>query len=151
MNAQFEFNKTSLADLLTNNAVIQLDTKQAKQLLDVIQICALNIHNEQGLNLALTLLESLSEIDCEQNALLALLLDKLIQQIEVYQTQSQDILTANKKLAALMRQHNTKQKDLSHIVPQSIISELVNGKRQLTLRHMQAFAEYFEVPVQYFI
>ncbi|WP_440903119.1 helix-turn-helix domain-containing protein [Catenovulum sp. SX2] len=149
MAAQFEFTKTLLTDLFTNHTITQLDTKQAKLLLDVIQVCALNIQNEQGLNSALTLLESLSEIDCEQNALLALVLDKLIQHIEVYQAQGD--LTANKKLAALMRQHNTKQKDLSHIVPQSIISELVNGKRQLTLRHMQAFADFYKVPVQYFI
>lgn len=151
MTAQFGLNKTLLTDLFTDNTIAQINKKQAKQLLDVIQICAHNIQNEQSLNSALTLLEGLSEIDCEQNALLALLLDKLIQQIEVYQTQEQSSSSANNKLAVLMRQHNTKQKDLSHIVPQSIISELVNGKRQLTLRHMQAFAEYYNVPVQYFI
>ncbi|EWH09261.1 transcriptional regulator [Catenovulum agarivorans DS-2] len=148
MTTQFEDSR--LNSLFANTVCSGLSQQHAALLVEVIQTCTHSITNDKQLNLALTLLEQLSDIDCEQNSLLALLLDKLINQIELYQ-QCHSQNSANEKLALLMKRHNTRQKDLAHIVPQSIISELVNGKRQLTLRHMQAFANYFDVPVQYFI
>lgn len=151
MTTQHEITSSALELLFNNTANVQLTYQQAEQFIQVIQLATQNIQSEQQLNNALMQLESLSEIDCPQNPVLAVLLDKLIEQIEGFQQSSSQQVSANKKLADLMKQHNTRQKDLSHIVPQSIVSELVNGKRQLTLRHMQAFADYFNVPVQYFI
>ncbi|WP_246072408.1 hypothetical protein [Catenovulum sediminis] len=123
--------------------------QDAEIICEIIYLSQRSICNEQQLSQSLLLLESLSELSVEYNELLAVVLDKLIDNIEMYQSNQHK--TANQILAELMKVHSTKQKDLAHILPQSIISELVNGKRKLTINHMQAFAEYFSVPVAYFI
>lgn len=47
-----------------------------------------------------------------------------------------------------MAERNLKQKDLVSIFKtESIVSDVVNGKRQLTTRHIQELAEFFHLPV----
>ncbi|WP_017444102.1 helix-turn-helix domain-containing protein [Gayadomonas joobiniege] len=125
------------------------DYDKASALCQLISNALIPIADEASLITALELAEQLSEVDLADNQLLAAMLDALINNIESYESNSEK--TPNQVLADLMKKHSTRQKDLNHIVPQSIISELVNHKRQLTIRHMQAFADYFNVPVSLFI
>lgn len=49
-------------------------------------------------------------------------------------------------LKALIEERNLKQKDLVPIFKtESIISDILNGKRQLTTRHIQELAEFFNL------
>lgn len=49
-------------------------------------------------------------------------------------------------LKVLMEEHNLKQKDLVFIFKtESIVSDILKGKRQLTNRHIQELAEFFHV------
>ncbi|MBL1208400.1 transcriptional regulator [Geminocystis sp. GBBB08] len=49
-------------------------------------------------------------------------------------------------LKVLMEEHNLKQKNLVSIFKtESIISDILKGKRQLTNRHIQELAEFFHV------
>lgn len=49
-------------------------------------------------------------------------------------------------LKVLMEEHNLKQKDLVSIFKtESIVSDILKGKRQLTNRHIQELAEFFHV------
>lgn len=49
-------------------------------------------------------------------------------------------------LKVLIEEHNLKQKDLVFIFKtESIVSDIVNGKRQLTNRHIQELAKFFHV------
>ncbi len=55
-------------------------------------------------------------------------------------------------LKYLMGQHELKQKDLKPIFgSQGIVSEILNGKRQLTLKQIQKLSDFFNVSVQVFI
>ncbi len=127
------------------------DTKnsEAAALIQLLNYSQSTIKTDDELLDKLQLIESLTELETNQNAFLVIILDYLIANIETYQASEQS--TPNQVLAKLMKQANVKQKELSHIVPQSIISELVNGKRQLTLRHIQCFADFFNVPISYFL
>jgi HTH-type transcriptional regulator/antitoxin HigA len=46
--------------------------------------------------------------------------------------------------------HALSQKDLPEVGPQSVISEIVAGKRKINLRQAQALARRFSVPMEVF-
>lgn len=54
-------------------------------------------------------------------------------------------------LKGLMEIKNLKQKDLSHIAPQSVISEIIKGKREINLKQAKGFSEFFNIPIERFI
>jgi HTH-type transcriptional regulator/antitoxin HigA len=55
-------------------------------------------------------------------------------------------------LRFLMDQHGLKQTDLAdELGSQGVVSEVLNGKRDLNLRQMRALASRFDVPVAAFV
>jgi len=54
-------------------------------------------------------------------------------------------------LRFLMDQHGLKQVDLPEIGSQGVVSEVLNGKRALNLRQVQALADRFGVSAQVFL
>ena len=54
-------------------------------------------------------------------------------------------------LGYLMREHGLTQNDLPGVGTQSVVSEILNGKRKLNLRQVRWLADYFKVPVDVFI
>jgi len=60
-------------------------------------------------------------------------------------------VTAAEALAFFMAENGVKQRDLSHIATQSIISEILNGKRKMTVEHIKGFAAHFAVPEKTFL
>ncbi|WP_185267486.1 helix-turn-helix domain-containing protein [Halopseudomonas xiamenensis] len=53
-------------------------------------------------------------------------------------------------LRYLMQEHGLNQGDLPEAGTQSVISEILAGKRQLNVRHIRALAERFGVPADVF-
>lgn len=55
-------------------------------------------------------------------------------------------------LRFLMGEHGLKQSDLAEeLGSQGVVSEILNGKRELNLRQMRALADRFSVPVAAFV
>ncbi|MBK5414898.1 MULTISPECIES: helix-turn-helix domain-containing protein [unclassified Pseudomonas] len=54
-------------------------------------------------------------------------------------------------LGYMMREHGLTQSDLPGVGPQSVVSEILSGRRQLNLRQIRWLAEHFKVPVDVFI
>lgn len=54
-------------------------------------------------------------------------------------------------LALLMQEHQLKQSDLPDIGSQGVVSEILNGKRSLNTRQIQALAQRFGVSPSVFI
>jgi HTH-type transcriptional regulator / antitoxin HigA len=50
-----------------------------------------------------------------------------------------------------MSAHDIKQSDLPEIGSQGVVSEILNGKRQLNLRQIKALSKRFGLPVDAFI
>lgn len=61
-----------------------------------------------------------------------------------------DASTPSTRLAFLMETHSLSQKDLPSVAPQSVISEILSGKRKINLRQAHALAERFGVPMDVF-
>lgn len=54
-------------------------------------------------------------------------------------------------LRYLMKEHGLRQGDLPEVASQSVISEVLAGKRQLNVRHIRALSDSFGVPVDAFL
>lgn len=60
-------------------------------------------------------------------------------------------LPSHRMLAALMEEHGFKQSDLPEVGQQSVVSEIISGKRSLNLRQVKALAARFHVPIEAFL
>ena len=54
-------------------------------------------------------------------------------------------------LKFLMQEHQLKQKDLAFLGSQGVVSEILNGKRKLNMRHVKALAKHFNLSPATFI
>lgn len=57
-------------------------------------------------------------------------------------------LAPHEFLGALMTEHGLLQKDLPEVGTQSVVSEILSGKRTLNLRQVKAIAARFHVPME---
>ncbi|MGN4047074.1 helix-turn-helix domain-containing protein [Pseudomonas sp. SM4] len=73
----------------------------------------------------------------------------------VYEYESETVLIAyssqSEALTFLLSERGVKQKDLSEIATQSAVSEILNNKRKMTVAQIKGFAEFFKVPVEFFM
>lgn len=54
-------------------------------------------------------------------------------------------------LAHFMEENKVKQRDLISVASQSVISEILHGKRKMTVKHIKGFAAFFGVPEKTFM
>ena len=54
-------------------------------------------------------------------------------------------------LAVLMDEHQLKQGDIPEIGSQGVVSEILNGKRELNLRQIRALSKRFNIPQRFFL
>ena len=73
--------------------------------------------------------------------------------IDAYETERYSIPDAGPVdvLEFLMEQHGLKQADLPEIGAQSVVSAVLNGKRQLNVRQVSALSKRFGVSADVFI
>ena len=103
-----------------------------------------------------TLVEALDELldlvgDDESNPLMGLI-HQLGDLVSAYENEHLPIPQGDGRtaLAFLMEQHQLGQSDLPEVATQSVISEILNGKRQLNIRHIKALSERFNVSADTF-
>ncbi|NTS76832.1 transcriptional regulator [Catenovulum sp. SM1970] len=111
--------------------------------------CATKIQDESDLVDRAEMIEALDNASSQAPALLQLS-TAILGQVEDYESVN---LPREPHLAlkALMKEHKVKQKDLADIATQSIISEILNQKRRMTVEQIKGFAQYFDVPVTTFM
>lgn len=73
----------------------------------------------------------------------------------VYEYEAETVLIPQSSqleaLAFLISDRGVKQKDLSGIATQSAVSEILNNKRKMTVAQIKGFADFFKVPVEFFM
>jgi HTH-type transcriptional regulator/antitoxin HigA len=98
--------------------------------------------------------ELLDRIGANESHRLMPLLDLVTKEVEAYESKQQTLPEAApaKVLAFLMEEHNLKQTDLAQeLGGQSIVSAILNGKRELNTRQVKALAERFKVSPAVFL
>lgn len=105
-------------------------------------------HYEQLLEVVERLMTDSAALDAGPlGALVALIADR----IRAYEDRAHpwpDKSTPASRLAFLMSQHGLRQSDLPEIGAQSVVSDILAGKRALNLRQTQALAKRFGVPME---
>jgi HTH-type transcriptional regulator/antitoxin HigA len=114
----------------------------------------LTIHNEREYNAAVKRInELLNEIGANEKHPLYSLLDTLGTLIHAYEGEHYPIpvSTGVEVLRFLMDEHGLTQSDLSEIGSQGVVSEIVNGKRELNVRQIRLLAKKFKVSPAVFV
>ncbi len=110
--------------------------------------------NEDEYEQLVNLLDEITDLvrDNESHPL-ANMMDVLGVLIEVYEDQSIPEPEGNgvSVLKYFMQEYGLKQKDLPELGSQGVVSEILNGKRELNLRQVRALGERFQVPASVFI
>jgi HTH-type transcriptional regulator / antitoxin HigA len=112
------------------------------------------LHSESQYNKAVKLLDELMDkVSMNNDPLVESLIDTLGTLIKEYE----DRTIAEPQgdpigcLRYLMEEHQLKQNDLSELGSQGVVSEILNGKRQLNIRQIRALSKRFNVSPAVFI
>jgi HTH-type transcriptional regulator / antitoxin HigA len=114
----------------------------------------LTIRNEKEYDAAVKRLnELLDEIGTNEKHPLYTLLDTLGTLIQVYEEEHYPIPEASgvDVLRFLMEEHGLTQSNLPEIGSQGVVSEILNGKRELNVRQIRALAGRFKVSAAAFM
>ena len=114
----------------------------------------LTIRNEREYNTAVKHLnELLDEIGTNEKHPLYSLLDTLATLIHAYEEEHYPIpaSTGADVLHFLMEEHGLTQSYLPEVGSQGVVSEILNGKRELNIRQIRALAERFKVSTAVFV
>jgi HTH-type transcriptional regulator/antitoxin HigA len=97
--------------------------------------------------------ELLDEIGTDESHPLYSLLDTLGTLIQAYEEEHHSIPEAKgtEVLRFLMDEHGLTQSDLPEVGSQGVVSEILNGKRELNVRQIRALAKRFKVSTAAFV
>ena len=111
------------------------------------------INTDDDLNQAIAYAEELTNIFENENTEIEPLLDLVLAVIEKYEDKHYPVNRSSpvEVLKFLMDQHGHKQKDLTDVAAKSVISEILNGKRQLNKNHIDKLSKkYHTSPAVFF-
>jgi HTH-type transcriptional regulator / antitoxin HigA len=117
------------------------------------------IRTEADYDRALALVEAIMDVtrgkDAREDAAnpLGALLELLTPAIEEYEARVHPIpeLSPGDLLRGLMKEHGLRQTDLPEIGNQSVVSQILAGKRELNVRQIAALVKRFRVPAEVFL
>ena len=114
----------------------------------------LSIHNKHDYGLAVNMLNQLlDEVGDNEKHPLYGFLEVLGIVIENYEAEHYDLdgATGADALKYLMQEHDLQQNDLAEIGTQGVVSEILNGKRQLNVNQIHKLSERFKVSPAVFL
>ena len=126
---------------------VQTSWKEVKDFLSVP-------HSKKEYNKIVSLLDLvIDEVGNKQNHPLAPLLETLGSLVEAYEKENLKPIGAKpiEVLKFLMEEHNLTQKDMKQLGSQGVVSEILSGKRELSVRQIKELSKRFGVSPAVFI
>ncbi|MBE2221056.1 MAG: helix-turn-helix domain-containing protein [Anaerolineae bacterium] len=114
----------------------------------------MTIHNEQDYDRVVAQMNDLlDEVGTNESHPLYEFLDTLGTLLHVYEERHFPMpqATGAEVLQYLMAEHGLRQSDLSEIGSQGVVSEILNGKRELNVRQIRKLADRFQVSPAVFV
>jgi HTH-type transcriptional regulator/antitoxin HigA len=134
------------------SAISATATKFAGTAVELFHYTYTPIQSEKELLERANVMDYLMDLAQHENDIVLVFANAISDRIEEFEDQMEmPTVPVAEKLKMLMEAHSVKQKDLKNIAPQSVISELLNGKRTVNLNQAKGFARYFNLPVSYFV
>lgn len=130
-----------------------LVNKYSQLLGQLAAACNTTINDETDLNARIALVDELfsyAESETDLSAILANVVAAKVHQYKQANVTVEQVSQAE-ALAHFIDEYQLKQKDLGEIAPQSVISEILRGKRKMTVAHIKGFSRRFGVPEKTFM
>jgi len=111
-------------------------------------------HDQKSYDHLVSILDSLiDEVGENENHQLSSLMEVVGNLIESYENTQEYIKDVEpiSVLRELMGQHGLTQKDLAEVGSQGVVSEILNGKRELNVRQIRSLANRFNVSPAVFV
>jgi HTH-type transcriptional regulator / antitoxin HigA len=134
--------------------VMSLELQQVEKVWPLISnVLSIPRNQDELIDLSNILDELIDEIGNSENHKLASLMEIIGLLIEKYEDEHHQIpkISGVDVLKELMIDKNLKQSDLSELGSQGVVSEILNGKRELNIRQIKTLAEKFSVSPSVFI
>lgn len=115
--------------------------------------CNTEVKDDQDLQMRMALIDELFGYAQSDSDLPAIFANAVSDKVYDYEQANLSIpeVTQAEALSHFIKEHNLKQKDLAEVAPQSVISEILRGKRKMTVAHIKGFAKRFNVPEKTFM
>ncbi len=120
----------------------------ANDMAALMEACSTPIENDAGLDKRMVLIDELysyAKSEADISAIFAVMVADRVHEYEHEHLVIPEV-EPGEALAFFMKERAVKQKDLKQIAPQSIISEILNGHRKMTVEHIKEFSKFFGVP-----
>lgn len=126
----------------------QLDTLSA-----LLSACYDEIDSDEDLELRMQIIDELYSYSTDTGDIATQFAELIADRVYEYESKTIVIpeLSHGELLSFLLKNKNMKQSDLKFIASQSVISDVVNGKRKLTVEQIKKISSFFEVPSSVFI
>lgn len=97
-------------------------------------------------------MDQIMDMAKHENDLILVFSNAIADRIEEFESKMEmPVTSVAERLRGLMEIKQLKQSDLKEIAPQSVISEILNNKREVNLKQAKGFANYFNLPIEMFI
>jgi HTH-type transcriptional regulator/antitoxin HigA len=133
-----------------NEEVLNAEIEEIAKIWPVVSKVVSVIHTEEEYEYAVKVLDKLIDMVGEdEDHPLASLMETIGALIEDYEDRHYPEPIGCLKY--LMEEHNLKQRDLKELGSQGVVSEILNGKRKLTIRQVKALSKRFNISPAVFI
>lgn len=137
-----------------NEEVLNAEIEEIAKIWPVVSKVVSAIHTEEEYQYAVKVLDRLIDMVGEdEDHPLASLMETIGARIEDYEDRHypEPVGDPIGCLKYLMEEHNLKQRDLKELGTQGVVSEILSGKRKLTLRQVKALSKRFNISPAVFI
>lgn len=134
--------------------VLNAEIEQITKIWPIVSKVVSVIHTEKEYEYAVKVLDKLIDmIGEDEDHQLASLMETIGARIQDYEDRNYPEPKGDPIgcLKYLMKEHHLKQSDLKEVGSQGVVSEILSGKRKLTLRQVKALSKRFNISTTVFI
>ncbi|MGJ0638503.1 helix-turn-helix domain-containing protein [Xenorhabdus bovienii] len=133
--------------------MMQSVSDQLSPLALLFSACLEPVENEEDLKARMVIIDELYSYADDTEHVAAKFADFVTDRIYEYETKNRNVpnVSPREALAFFMKERGIRQADLCDIATQSVISEILHGKRSMTIQQVKGFAKFFGVPVETFM
>ncbi len=115
--------------------------------------CMEPIENDEDLKARMEIIDELYSYSNDVKDISAQLAELISDRVYEYEKQNVKVppVSQAEALSFFIKERNLKQVDLREVATQSVISEIIHGKRAMTLEQVKGFSKFFNVPVETFM
>jgi len=133
--------------------VLQIFSEQLYSVSVLMSACMDPVENDEDLQQRMDIIDELYSCAEDIEHVAVKFADLVTDRVYEYEKKMRNVpsVSPSEALVSFMQDRNLKQKDLNSVASQSIISDLINGKRAMNLEQVKGFATFFNVPVETFM